>query len=189
MIDELRERLKAYQFAPLEKEQNRGRAAVLIPIDITAEPEVILTLRSSELESHAGEVALPGGRYDEEDETLLRTALRETHEEIGLPPENIEIIGELRPFISKFGLLVSPFVGLIESKVELVANPDELETIFNVPLGWLLKDPRTSTNVIERNGETHYLPEYYYDGHRIWGLTAMILKELMIHGFNVKMKQ
>lgn len=181
--------MMTYQSRPLDmkRDRNRGQAAVLIPIDVTGEPELILTLRSSDLDAHPGEVALPGGRHDEEDETLLQTALRETHEEIGLAPKNVKIIGELRPFISKFGLVVSPFVGLIESKIELVANPDELETIFSVPINWLLDDPRTATNVIERNGETHSYPEYHYQGHRIWGLTAIILKELMIHGFDVEM--
>lgn len=186
MINRLRERLKTYRFEPLNGD--RDRAAVLIPIDITGEPELILTLRSSNLDAHAGEVAWPGGRFDQEDQTLLRTALRESHEEIGLAPDQVEIIGELRPFISRFGLLVSPFVGLIESNTDLIANPDELEAIFKVPMAWLLDDPRTDTDIIERQGRTYSVPEYHYDGYRIWGLTSMILKELLVHGFDVEME-
>lgn len=186
MITKLRKKLKAYRFVP--SSEDRDRAAVLIPIEITGNPEVILTVRSLNLNSHGGEVALPGGRYDDEDQTLMRTALRESHEEIGLVPDQVEIIGELRPFISKTGLLVSPFVGLIKSEAELSANPDEIDAIFKVPLEYLLKDPRTDTNIIERQGETHRIPEYHYQGYRIWGLTSMILKELLVHGFDVDME-
>ena len=174
-------RLQDYKFPEMpEMKDNRDRAAVLIPILDLDEPEVILTLRASKLGAHGGEVAWPGGREDETDENLRFTALRESEEEIGLLPSAVEIVGELRPFISKFGLEVTPFIGVITEPVDLVANPDELEAIFTVPLGYLLDDPRTETNIISRHGETHEVPVYYYDGFKIWGLTAMILREFMI---------
>jgi 8-oxo-dGTP pyrophosphatase MutT (NUDIX family) len=157
----------------------REKAAVLLPIVDHEEPELLLTLRASTLDAHAGEVAWPGGRHDPEDTDLLTTALRETHEEIGVPAPQIEVVGELRPFISKFGLLVTPFVGVVAASVELYPNADELEAVFSVPIHYLLDDPRTRTDVIERHGERHEVPVYHYEGYRIWGLTAMILREFM----------
>ncbi len=185
MIDELRRRLNRYEHGLDMNDPafaGRDRAAVLIPVVPGDSPGVILTLRSSRLDAHAGEVAWPGGKRDPEDDSLLTTALREAREEIGLAPEQVEIIGELRPFISKFGLLVTPFAGIVAPSVALTPNPRELEDIFDVPLGYLLDDPRTETNVISRHGETHHVPVYYYGQYRIWGLTAMILREFLIQG-------
>jgi 8-oxo-dGTP pyrophosphatase MutT (NUDIX family) len=141
------------------------------------------------MDSHAGEVAWPGGKHDPEDGSLETTALRESHEEIGLLPERVTIVTELRPFISKYGLLVTPYVGLVEANVQLKANPAELDSIFQVPLSWLRSDPRTQTDIVSRHGETHEVPVYHYEGFRIWGLTAMILWEFMVKGMGVDSSQ
>lgn len=178
--------LKNYKAGTLlPDEQARGRAAVLIPIINKPEPTLILTQRAARMDSHAGEVAWPGGRQDPEDDNLAATALRESHEEIGLPPDKVEVVAELRPFISKYGLLVTPFVGLVQHPVRLTANPDELDSIFQVPLSWLKGDPRTQTDIVSRFGETHKVPVYHFDGFRIWGLTAMILWEFMVEGMGM----
>jgi 8-oxo-dGTP pyrophosphatase MutT (NUDIX family) len=181
MIENIRERLDNYESGRLSEPHfdQRDVAAVLIPVIDADSPSVLLTLRASALGSHAGEVAWPGGRQDLEDESLLVTALRETHEEIGVRPAQVEVVGELRPFISKFGLLVTPFVGVLQDPVDLVPNPDELEAVFTVPIDYLLDDPRTQTDIIERHGERHVVPVYHYDGFKIWGLTSMILREFL----------
>ncbi|MCZ6501046.1 MAG: CoA pyrophosphatase [Gammaproteobacteria bacterium] len=190
MIEDLKRRLKAYSTdVVVEGQRRREKAAVLLPILTQPEPALVLTQRSSNLDNHAGEVAWPGGKQDPDDDSLLTTALRETWEEIGLPPQRCNIIAELRPFISKFGLLVTPYVGLIEEPVELNANPDELEAIFKVPLSWLKDDPRTQTDIVSRYGETHRVPVYHYEGFRIWGLTAMILWEFMVKGMAVNLNK
>lgn len=181
MIDAIRRRLATYR-PPLLGEPyriERDQAAVLLPIVTSRRPELLLTLRASTLDAHAGEVAWPGGRRDPEDADLEATALRETHEEIGVAPRHVEVVGMLRPFISKFGLLVTPFVGLVEEPVDLRPNPDELEAVFSVPIDYLLDDPRTQTDIIDRHGERHEVPVYHYDGYRIWGLTAMILQHFL----------
>ncbi len=181
MIDLIKERLARYAPAPLGDpyREPRGQAAVLVPVIDSDHPELLLTLRPGAMNAHGGEVAWPGGRQDEGDESLLHTALRETEEELGIAPRQIEVVGELRPFISKFGLLVTPYVGLLDSPVDLVPNPAEVESVFAVPMPWLLEDPRSSTDVIERHGERHEVPVYHYDGFKIWGLTAMILREFI----------
>ena len=190
MIEDLKRRLKTYSSDVVpDGARNREKAAVLLPVLMQPEPALVLTQRSSSLDSHAGEVAWPGGKQDPDDDSLLATALRETWEEIALPPQSSNIIAELRPFISKFGLLVTPYVALIEEPVELTANADEIEEIFTVPLSWLADDPRTQTDVVSRFGETHQVPVYHYDGFRIWGLTAMILWEFMEKGMAVANKK
>ena len=184
--EELVTNLKAYKAGTaLPDEQERGRAAVLIPIVNKPEPTIILTQRAARMDSHAGEVAWAGGKQDPEDDNLAQTALRESHEEIGLAPDKVELVAELRPFISKHGLLVTPFVGLVQHPVRLTANPDEIDSIFQVPLSWLKGDPRTQTDVVSRHGETHQVPVYHFDGFRIWGLTAMILWEFMVEAMRV----
>ena len=190
MIEELERRLKKYsRDVVVDGEQKREKAAVLLPVLTQPEPALVLTQRSSTLDSHAGEVAWPGGKQDPEDDSLLTTALREAWEEIALPPQSCNVVAELRPFISKFGLMVTPYVGLIEEPVELSANPDEIEAIFTLPLSWLKDDPRTQTDVVSRFGETHHVPVYHYDGFRIWGLTAMILWEFMVKGMAVDLNK
>jgi len=185
MINEIKKRLSSYHPADSGNKADREHAAVLLPIVMSESPALILTQRSSKLDSHGGEVAWPGGKKDEADESLVFTALRESEEEIGLRPSQVEIVCELRPFISKFGLEVTPFVGLIPAGVELERNEDEISRIFQVPLDYLLDDPRTDTDIIERNGERHSVPVYHYEGFKIWGLTAMILLEFMVHGLGL----
>jgi 8-oxo-dGTP pyrophosphatase MutT (NUDIX family) len=185
MINNLRNRLKRYTYEPVPDDKHsdsRGQAAVLIPVTVSPNPGVILTVRHQGLNSHGGEVAWPGGKQDLEDIDLKFTALRESEEEIGLKPADVEVLCQLRPFISKHGLLVTPYIGLVDSELEFSVNPQEIDAIFEVPLSYLEDDPRTDTNIIERHGEKHTIPEYYYQGYRIWGLTAMILREFLRKG-------
>lgn len=181
MIEDIRRRLQDHkpQLASGVHRQ-RGKAAVLVPVvDDVDSPRVLLTERAGSLDSHGGEVAFPGGKADESDDTLVMTALRETHEEIGLLPSDVEIIGELRPFTSKFGLLVTPYIGLIPPDYGYQINPREIEVVFEVPIAYLEQDPRVRTDVISRHGETHYVPAFEYEGFEIWGLTAIILCEFL----------
>ncbi len=181
MIDLIKERLAGYQAVELQPQYHepRDRAAVLVPLINSHDPEFILTLRPSSMNAHGGEVAWPGGRMDPGDKSPMHAALRETEEELGIFPHHVEVVGELRPFISKFGLLVTPFVGIIEEPVDLTPNPAEIESVFSVPVSYLMEDPRSSTDIIERHGERQAVPVYHYDGYKIWGLTSMILREFL----------
>ena len=114
--------------------RDRDRAAVLIPLIDEAVVRILLTERTGSLAVHDGEVTLPGGREDEDDETSLLTALRETEEEVGIRPDEVEVVGELRPFVSKYGLLVTPIVGVVASGLNYRPSPDEAASIFDVPV-------------------------------------------------------
>ena len=178
MLNRIREKLEQHQ-PQLDTSFRGQRAAVLIPLTSGENPEIILTLRAASLSSHGGEVALPGGKFDIDDGTLQRTALRETEEEIGVSSTLVDVVGQLKPFISKHGLQVAPFVGMVPEDVIMKPNHHEIEAIFRVPVDYLLTDPRTSTDHIFRHGQTMSVPTYFYEGHRIWGLTAMILVEFL----------
>ena len=181
MLDQLLRRVSDYVPRDLEKEADRRfpEAAVLLPITRSEEPELVLTLRASGLSTHGGEVAFPGGRRDPEDPDLMFTALREAQEEIGLPPGLVEVIGPLSPLISKHGIKVTPYVGLIPDYVEYVPNDAEIAAVFTVPLAFFREDPREHTHRIDYAGRSWYVPSYRYNGYKIWGLSAIMIVELM----------
>ena len=158
----------------------RPDAAILIPLTREAgDPKIVLTKRAEHLNSHRGEVAFPGGKWEPGDEDLLATALRETWEEIDLRAEQVSVIAGLPVNRTRHLLRVKPYVGLIEPSLPLVANPEELEAVFEVPVSYFL-DPANLT-VDHFTGEDYSLdmPCYIYEGFRIWGFTLIILTEFL----------
>ncbi|CAD5334081.1 Nudix hydrolase 11 [Arabidopsis thaliana] len=147
------------------------------------ELRVILTKRSTTLSSHPGEVALPGGKRDQEDKDDIATALREAREEIGLDPSLVTIISVLEPFVNKKGMSVAPVIGILHDKKAFnpLPNPAEVEEIFDVPLEMFLKDKNRRAEEREHEGERYLLQYFDYyseDKERnftIWALTAGIL--------------
>jgi 8-oxo-dGTP pyrophosphatase MutT (NUDIX family) len=166
------------RFPPAPREH--VAAAVLVPLFRAGEgPElyVVLTRRRSDLRRHAGEIAFPGGRHDEQDADLAATALREAHEEIGLDPGQVQLVGELEP-TSTFatGYMIHPFVGLIPAGVSWSPSPREVDAVLELPLA-AVRAARTRTQ-IERRGIRFETDAYIEDGHVIWGATARILQLL-----------
>lgn len=180
MLDLIRQRLSGFQ--PRSFPTDKRKASVLIALTDHRDPRVILTKRASHLSTHSGEIAFPGGKHDDTDPDLLFTALREAHEEVGLLPESVDVIGPLGQVISKHGLQVTPWVGVISRDLELYANPSELDEVFEVPLSFFLEDNRYSTDEIRFRGKNLYVPAWEYQGHIIWGLTAYMLVELLNEG-------
>lgn len=148
-------------------------------------PNVILTLRSGGLSTHAGEVAFPGGRRDLQDQHLLDTALRETHEEIGVQADQIRVLGRLSQVLSKHQLAVTPFVGVVQADVQLRANPGEIQQIFRTPLSFLIEPDNARFDKFKmEDGRMRYVPSWEYQGFEIWGLTAWVLAELLNVGLD-----
>ncbi|CAA7040914.1 unnamed protein product [Microthlaspi erraticum] len=147
------------------------------------ELRVILTKRSSNLSSHPGKVALPGGKRDEEDSDDVATALREAREEIGLDPSLVTIVSVLEPFVTKKKMSVVPVIGFLPDKKAFkpFQNPAEVEEIFDAPLEMFLKDKNRRAEEREHEGERYLLHYFDYcceDKERnfiIWALTAGIL--------------
>lgn len=154
-------------------------AAVLIGlVEREAGLSVLLTRRSDTLRSHTGQVALPGGRQDP-GERPWETALREAHEEVGLEPHYVNLIGLSTPYQTGSGYLITPVVGFVRPGFSLVPNPHEVADIFETPFGFLM-DP-ANYQEHERALPTGELRRFYAATHQeryIWGATAGILRAL-----------
>lgn len=154
-------------------------AAVLIGlVEREAGVTVLLTRRSDTLRSHTGQVALPGGRVDP-GERPWETALREAHEEVGLEPRFVNLLGLSTPYQTGTGYLVTPVVGFVQTGFELKANPAEVADIFETPFSFLMDLANYEEH--ERrlpNGETRRFYAATHDDRYIWGATAGILRSL-----------
>ncbi len=154
-------------------------AAVLIPIIHRQESlSVLLTERSPDLNHHAGQISFPGGRMDPDDADIRATALRETQEEVGIDPADIEIVGYLDPNPTVTGYAVTPVVALVELRQELVIDPVEVKSAFEVPLPFLLDEDNQEHSEREFAGVMVPIAEFNYGRYRIWGATAGMLIEL-----------
>lgn len=164
-----------------EAEKDCRRAAVLVPVVLGPKgAHVVYTLRTGDLEDHAGQVSFPGGSPEPRDGSLLATALREAEEEIDLRPDTVEIVGELEEmYIPPSRFLVSPFVGLLSEEAELVLAPEEVEAIFSVSLEELMSPEAFEKVVWEREGRPHEVPIFAVGGHEIWGATAAMTAGLL----------
>lgn len=156
----------------------RGRAAsVLMPlIQRPSGLTVLLTERAAHLREHAGQISFPGGRLASADETPVAAALREATEEIGLPPEDVRVLGQLDVHLTTTGFEITPVVGFVMAKFEPTPDPTEVASVFEVPLAFLLQAGTIVEEERERLGTRILSYEIDYQGHRIWGATAGILK-------------
>jgi 8-oxo-dGTP pyrophosphatase MutT (NUDIX family) len=153
-------------------------ASVLVPIVDRAEPTVLLTLRTADLASHAGQVAFPGGKIDPTDESPIAAALREAREEVGLLPTLVEPIGYLDLYLTFSGFRILPTVGRVKPDFKLTLNPREVVETFEVPLAFLMTPGNHQRKTRDWKG---FEREYYaipYENRYIWGITAGILRNL-----------
>lgn len=157
-----------------------NQAAVLVALtNESDDPNILLTKRAEHLSSHSGEVSFPGGKWEDNDENLLITALRESEEEIGLNPDSVEMLASLKPRLTRGGMKVTPFVGIVPSDIELIPNPGELDAIFRVPISFFLADQRIRTDLYQFGDREFWAPAYHFDGFEIWGFTAKVLVSLL----------
>ncbi|WP_346797311.1 CoA pyrophosphatase [Halomonas sp. Bachu 37] len=184
MLEKLHEQLQLHRPRMLEHVE-LPQAAVLLPIVERAEPTLLFTRRASHLNTHSGQVAFPGGKREPGDADLYATALREAWEETALPAQEVRCLGRLSDVISLHGIRVTPWVGVIPPDLPLSPDPTELDAIFEVPLRHFLDDERHHTDVITVDGKAHFVPSYHVQGHVIWGLSAMMLVELLAEGFGM----
>jgi 8-oxo-dGTP pyrophosphatase MutT (NUDIX family) len=176
---DLRSRLLTPEDAAAMDAHGRTDAAVLLPLyGWPGEPGLVFTKRRADLRRHAGEISFPGGRQDEPDEDLRRTALREAEEEIGLDPGGVELVGALPPvgtFVTSYK--VHPFVGLIEEGLPLEPNPAEVAAVLNLRLDALRRG--YAMRRLVRRGVPFRTPSYTVGEHMVWGATARILAEFL----------
>jgi len=155
-------------------------AAVLIPlIECDDGLSVLFTVRTEHVSDHAGQISFPGGRVETGDRDPAQTALRESCEEIGLAPEQVDLAGYLEPLAVVSGYAVVPVIGFVSAGFRPRPDPLEVADVFDVPLSFLL-DPANRRDVPrEHCGVRVPMCEFQYQGHRIWGATAKMLGDFI----------
>ncbi|MEQ5775497.1 CoA pyrophosphatase [Thalassospira sp. NFXS8] len=167
-------RSRARAFA--EGELKSRPAAVLMPlVQRTEGLSVILTRRTAHLKAHAGQISFPGGRKEDEDADLEETALRETEEEIGLHRRHIRLIGRLNDYYTVTGFQVTPIVGIITPPFDIVADPFEVDEVFEVPLSFILEPGNQKLQTVDFEGAKRRYFAIPYRQYYIWGATAGML--------------
>ena len=154
-------------------------AGVLIPIIAHPNgPRVILTKRSSALKHHPGQIAFPGGKVDESDAGVVAAALREAHEEIGLPPNVVRVIGELPNHETVTGFQVTPVVAIVEQAFDVRPEPGEVAEVFAVPLAHVADPANFVVQGRRWRGQRRYYYTVPYGPYYIWGASARMLRSL-----------
>ncbi|KAF9994577.1 nudix (nucleoside diphosphate linked moiety X)-type motif 8 [Entomortierella chlamydospora] len=170
-----------YQF-DYDQDKPFREAAILMPLCIVkGVPSVLFTVRSSNLRSHRGECSFPGGKRDPSDQSCLAAALREVEEEISIPSNDVEVLGEYTPIPNKDGTMcVYPYIGFIRKPIndvsEIRYNPDEVSKVFSVPIEDLL-NPEKRKHLVRFRDSKYMYPVCHVEeeGCTIWGLTAFIM--------------
>ncbi len=162
-------------------------AAVLLPLVMRNELTLLLTERSTNLSTHSGQIAFPGGRTDATDQDAVDTALREAEEEIALPRDHVEVLGTLPIYVTGSAFIITPVVALVKPGFQLRPNPGEVADVFEVPLRFLMNPAHHRRHEIEFDGVLRqWLSMPYMDPmgeaagsareRYIWGATAGMLR-------------
>ena len=157
-------------------------AAVLLPIlEYKNALTVLFTVRASHLKHHAGQVSFPGGKQEPTDHSLVETALRETHEEVGLSPDKIEIVGNLPLYRTVSRYEVIPYIGFICAPTDIILDKNEVDSTFEVPLNFLMDKNNHLIHWVKR--KDGQFPVYFipWKEHNIWGATAAFVRNLSNH--------
>ncbi|MBA3034330.1 MAG: CoA pyrophosphatase [Gammaproteobacteria bacterium] len=154
-------------------------AAVLIPIvNRPSGLTVLLTQRTAHLRDHAGQVCFPGGCCEPVDVSAVATALRESHEEVGIAPDQVEILANLPDYFTSTGYRITPVVGLVTPPLNLHLDDFEVAEVFEPPLEFLLDPASYHQHALERDGTIHQYWAVPWQGRFIWGATAGMLVTL-----------
>ncbi len=161
-------------------EKTRRSAVLILFYPYRDQILVPLILRPKYDGVHAGQMAFPGGRYEKTDENLIRTALREAQEEIGIKASDVQVLGKLTElFIPPSNFYVLPVVGKLTYKPDFYPDPREVEAVLEVNLEELMDENIVGFTELDVRGITIEAPFYDIQGHKVWGATAMMISELL----------
>jgi 8-oxo-dGTP pyrophosphatase MutT (NUDIX family) len=178
MLDSIKQKLKQINLIDATKHKKAGVLILLLKKSEEEGYQLLFTKRSSNLNTHSGEVSFPGGKWEESDASLYETALRESKEEINLNLENVTKLGSLNFLLSRHKIEVNPFVGYLEKSQDFKGN-FEIDEIFTVPVSFLMNHKNIIYKEFNRKDLKVYIPSWVYNGNRIWGLTAMIAADFL----------
>jgi 8-oxo-dGTP pyrophosphatase MutT (NUDIX family) len=178
LCDQIRQRLSEMEQRRLTTGFSREAAVLLLVFELDGHPHILLTRRTQDVRTHKGQISFPGGmRLD--GESLDRTALRETFEEIGISDRQIELLGRFHDYVSSSEYLVVPFVGFIKEAFTTEPQAREVAEILLVPFQVFTDPGRMRVERLMRSGKLMDIYFYSFAPHEIWGLTARIIKDFL----------
>ncbi|CAM4049210.1 CoA pyrophosphatase [Flavobacterium sinopsychrotolerans] len=174
------ERLESLRNIDFGDKKPRIAAVMMLFYPKKERTHLVLIVRNSYKGVHSAQIAFPGGKYELEDENFAETALRETHEEVGIHPDKIEI---LKPFTELYipasNFMVHPFLGISKEELVFLPQPSEVAGIIELPLSTFLSDAIVvDTNLSTSYADSISIPAFKIEEHIVWGATAMMLSEL-----------
>ena len=174
------ERLESLKNINIEDEKPRIAAVMMLFYPKNETTHLVLIVRKSYKGVHSAQIAFPGGKYELEDENFAKTALRETHEEVGIHPDKIEILKSFTAlYIPPSNFMVHPFLGISKEELVFVPQPSEVANIIELPLSVFLDEALVvDTNLTTSYADNISIPAFKIEEHIIWGATAMMLSEL-----------
>ncbi len=177
VLEQVRQALADYSPRHIEDASAMPAAVLILVCEWDGGAHVLFTERTDQVEHHKGQVSFPGGARDEHDDSLENAALRETYEEIGVEPNDVEILGSLDDIVTTSNFKVSPYVGVLATDPDypFVLNTAEVARVVRAPLAFLMDDRNMELEVRGRAGREILTPSFRYNGHQIWGATARIL--------------
>ena len=181
VLDRIRQALVEYAPRCADHPTATPAAVLVLLYEQDGEAHVLFTERTDQVEHHKGQISFPGGACDDGDDCLETTALRETFEELGIRPEDVEIIGRLDDMVTISNFHVTPYVGIFawQPGYPFVVNEREVARVVQVPLRYLLDEQNMVLEVRQHQGREVLVPAYSYNDLRIWGATARILHQMI----------
>lgn len=174
------ERIESMKNLKIETKNPKTAAVMMLFYPKNGETHLVLIVRNSYQGVHSAQIAFPGGKYEPRDQIFENTALRETHEEIGIPPNSIEILKAFtRLYIPPSNFMVYPFFGICKDEIVFVPDTSEVADIIELPLSVFMGDDiLVSVNLTTSYAENIMVPAFKIEEHIVWGATAMMLSEL-----------
>ena len=179
VLARLRDYLATHTPCPLQMSGFRPSAVAVVLLDIDGLSHVILTQRSAKLRAHSGQVSFPGGARDPEDRSAADTATRECREEIGVPPDSLEVLGPLDDWATPSGYVITPVLAASATIPQYQPNRDEVAAVFEAPLSLFADPTRAISRGFRQVGPlSHPLRTYHHGSYAVTGATAHILETL-----------